>query len=209
MKKISRCSKCGKSILFRKSVKHPDMDGVKLCKRCYNDYLDDKIEKFRKSLPDIKLELEKEEKKRFKENEKYKKRNIEKIKNKKFDKDLISNVPNLNLRGKKSLYIKGEGYTVDYCLNSFFHELRSNGVTSILLLRDNVDTMDNIKEYEFIISDLPDNCLKQIERLRDTYAASYWYKAVIQINNLYTCRYCKYHFESSKSFVCPRCGKTN
>lgn len=85
--------------------------------------MEEQTQKFRKSLPDLKLKLEKERKKRFKEDEEYKKRKIKEIKNKKFDGELLIDVPNIDLRGKKSLYIKGECYTVDYCLDSFFTSL--------------------------------------------------------------------------------------
>jgi len=119
-------------------------------------------------------------------------------------KDMVS----VDLRGIRGLDIRGKDFAVSACANKLMSYLLPRDVQNLHCIRYNL--YGNVGEFEFDISKFSDTMVDVILEIIDDYNSDNDYKVVAKIiEKYYTCGYCKLTFDATKSFVCPRCAKTN
>jgi len=153
----------------------------------------------------MKLQLSKEEvNKNRAEHAKRLDEELDAIKHIQYFKDMV----NVDLRGKRGLDIKGKDFAVSACVNKLLSYLLPMDVQNLHCIRYNL--YGDVGEFEFDISKFSETMVNVILEIIDDYNSDNDHKVVAKIIEKYhTCGYCKLTFDATKSFVCPRCAKTN
>jgi len=129
---------------------------------------------------------------------------LEAIKRIQYFKDMV----NVDLIGAKGLDIRGRDFAVSGCINKLFSYLLPRDVQNLRCIRYNL--YGDVGEFEFDISKFSETMVNVILEIIGDYDSDNDYKVVAKvIEKYYTCRSCNLTFDATKSFVCPRCAKTN
>ena len=109
---------------------------------------------------------------------------------------------------KKTLCLIGEKNDLEYCKSSYvFYQLRYRGIDKINIINNRIK--EKFAHFEFDISEFSEKLINELIDQIKKFNSGEHNVIDFSIKKYYNCRFCHYDFDCTKSFVCPRCKKTN